>query len=292
MSKTDLVQPQDWWRALPRPQWKTLDRVEVASDWFEVYKLPNQVFAIYEPHHFQEVISFLVIGSEKALLVDTGMGIKNIKAVVEELTKLPLLVVNTHTHFDHIGDNWRFDVVHVLDELSAKDRLGQTFSVHQNLPELADNFVPKAFHYDQMGTIDLANFAIQPGRFQPIQEGHVFDLGDRQFRVIATPGHSPDSLMLVNDVEKMVFTGDTFYPASLYAHFYGSFDVYRQTLHRVAKQFADYQLYCSHNEPLRPGQLLVAAAEAFDQIAEGAADFEIDGDGLKKYQFSDFAVIA
>lgn len=287
----DLVQPQNWWSALPRPQYAQLERIAVDSDWFEVYQLPNRVLAIYEPHHFQEVISFLILGSERALLVDTGMGIKNIRAVVEELTGLPLLVVNTHTHFDHIGDNWRFDLVHVLDEPSAHERLSQTFDVQQDLPELADNFTAEAFHYDQMETIDVTNFQIKPSQFQSISEGYIFDLGDRQFRVIATPGHSPDSLMLVSDAEKIVFTGDTFYPASLYAHFYGSFETYRQTLHRVASEFADYQLYCSHNEPLRSGQSLVAAAEAFDQIAAGEARFVIDSEGLKKYQFADFAVI-
>ena len=119
----------------------------------------------------------------------------------------------------------------------------------------------------------------------------MFDLGNRQFRVIATPGHSPDSLMLVCDQEKLLFTGDTFYPASLYAHFYGSFETYRQTLHRVAAEFSDYQLYCSHNEPLRSGKSLAVAAEAFDKIAADEIEYQIEGDGFKKYQFEDFAVI-
>lgn len=287
----DLVQPQNWWQALPRPQYAKLPRVKVNSDWFEVYQLPGQIFAIYEPHHFQEVISFLVIGSEKALLIDTGMGIKNIKAVVEELTKLPLVIVNTHTHFDHIGDNWRFESVHVLDEPSALERLTQTFDVHQDLPELTDNFTAEAFNYPHMETIDFENFSIKPGKFTPIKEGHVFDLGNRQFRIIATPGHSPDSIMLADDAAKILFTGDTFYPASLYAHFYGSFEIYRQTLHRVAEEFNDYQLCCSHNEPLQSGSMLTAAAAAFDQIASGEAKYEINNDGLKKYQFDGFAVI-
>lgn len=292
MTKQDnVVQPSQWWQVLPRPQWRELPRVQVKSDWFEVYQLLHQIFAIYEPHHFQEVMSFLVIGSTKAMLVDTGMGIKNIKAVVEELTDLPLVVVNTHTHFDHIGDNWRFDLVHVLDEPSAKERLSQTFDVGQDILELKDNFIPEAFHYDKMETIDLDNFQIKPCRFKTIKEGHVFDLGNRQFRVVATPGHSPDSIMLVCDEEKLVFVGDTFYPASLYAHFYGSFETYRQTLHRVATEFSDYQLFCSHNEALRPGRSLAEAAKAFDQIASGEARFVSDESGLKKYQFDDFAVI-
>lgn len=288
----DLVLPTNWYDALPRQTYSELERVEVRSDWFEVYKLPNRVYAIYEPHHFQEVISFLVIGSQKALLIDTGMGMKNIKPVIDELTNLPLLVVNTHTHFDHIGNNWRFEAVHVFDEPSALSRLSKGLDIRaENLSELKDNFEPDAFHYDNLSSIDYANFKIKPCNFIPIASGHVFNLGDREFRVIHTPGHSPDSIMLASDAEKILFTGDTIYPASMYAHFYNTLDIYHQTVKQLVTEFSDYQLYCSHNEPLRSGKLLADVALAFDRIVAGQADFLIDETGLRKYQFDGFAII-
>ena len=288
----DLVLPTNWYDALPRQTYSELERVEVGSDWFEVYKLPNRVYAIYEPHHFQEVISFLVIGSQKAMLVDTGMGMKNIKPVIDELTSLPLIVVNTHTHFDHIGNNWRFETVHVFNEPSALSRLSKGLDIRaENLSELKDNFEPDAFHYDNLSSIDYANFKIKPCDFTPIEAGHVFDLGDRQFRVIHTPGHSPDSIMLASDAEKVLFTGDTIYPASMYAHFYNTLDIYHRTVKQVAAEFSSYQLYCSHNEPLRPGTMLTEVARAFDEIVGGEVDFESDSTGLKKYQFDGFAII-
>ena len=49
------------------------------------------------------------------MLFDTGMGIGNIQAVVAGLTKLPVSVVNSHTHNDHVGDNWRFSDVYGMD---------------------------------------------------------------------------------------------------------------------------------------------------------------------------------
>ena len=70
----DAVQPDAWYEALPRPQYATLEAVEQPDPWFSVYRLPHDVYAIYEPGHFQEVISYLVLGGEKALLIDTGMG--------------------------------------------------------------------------------------------------------------------------------------------------------------------------------------------------------------------------
>src|SRR5712664_3378070 len=69
----------EWCRALPRPEYKTLDRVSITDPWFEVYKVAPGVFAIYEPHQSEEVISYLIIGHKQAVLFDTGMGISDIR---------------------------------------------------------------------------------------------------------------------------------------------------------------------------------------------------------------------
>jgi hypothetical protein len=64
----------DWCRALPRPEYKTFERVSISDPWFEVYKPAQGVFAIYEPHQAEETISYLIIGEKRALLFDTGHG--------------------------------------------------------------------------------------------------------------------------------------------------------------------------------------------------------------------------
>src|SRR5256886_15607558 len=98
----------EWCRALPRPEYKVLQRVPISDPWFEVYKVAPAVFAIYEPHQSEEVISYLIVGDKRAALFDTGMGISDLKKVTSELTRLPMLVLNSHTHNDHVGDHWRF----------------------------------------------------------------------------------------------------------------------------------------------------------------------------------------
>ena len=110
-----FAQQSEWCKNLPRAAYGKLERVPTADNWFEVYKIRPGVFAIYEPHQLEEVISYLVIGKDKALLLDTGMGISNIQAVVAALTKLPVSVVNSHTHNDHVGDNWRFSDIYGMD---------------------------------------------------------------------------------------------------------------------------------------------------------------------------------
>lgn len=104
-----------WCRALPRPQYKSLQRVAVNDTWFEVYRVAPRVFAIYEPHQSEEAISFLIVGDNRALLWDTGLGIGNLKGVTAELTRLPVAVLNSHTHDDHVGDNWQFDTIYSMD---------------------------------------------------------------------------------------------------------------------------------------------------------------------------------
>ena len=109
------AQQAEWCKKLPRPGYSKLERVANADPWFEVYKIRPGVFAIYEPHQAEEVISYLIVGGDRALLFDTGMGISNIQAVVAGLTKLPVSVVNSHTHNDHVGDNWRFNDIYGMD---------------------------------------------------------------------------------------------------------------------------------------------------------------------------------
>ena len=65
----------NWWDKLPRPEWSEFERIDQDQEWFEVYRVADGVFAIYEPGQFEEVISFLITGEDRALLFDTGLGI-------------------------------------------------------------------------------------------------------------------------------------------------------------------------------------------------------------------------
>jgi hypothetical protein len=102
----------NWWDALPRPAWSEFEKVAESQGWFEVYRIRPGLFAIYEPGQFEEVISYLAVGEEKALLFDSGLGIGDMKAVVSELTELAPIVVNSHTHYDHVGGNHQFSNVY------------------------------------------------------------------------------------------------------------------------------------------------------------------------------------
>ncbi len=78
----------------------------MGSDWFATRQLDDDVFLIGEPPH---VNSFLVVGDERAALIDSGLGVDRIRPVAESLTDRPIEVVNTHYHWDHSGGNEEFE---------------------------------------------------------------------------------------------------------------------------------------------------------------------------------------
>ena len=183
--------PADWCRPLPRPEYKNLERVPVSDPWFEVYKPATDVFAIYEPHQAEETIGYLIVGEKRALLFDTGMGISDIKKVTAELTKLPIVVINSHTHDDHVGGNWEFDTVYGMDtEFTRKNAQGSREDAQEEItPDQICGALPKGIRREGL-------------RDSPVEDREVYsrwrtlDLGGRTIEVIATPGHTPDAISL------------------------------------------------------------------------------------------------
>lgn len=82
LTSSVAAQQADWCKNLPRPAYSKLERIPTADPWFEVYRIRPGIFAIYEPRQLEEVISYLVVGNDRAVLFDTGMGIGNIQEVV------------------------------------------------------------------------------------------------------------------------------------------------------------------------------------------------------------------
>src|SRR2546425_9551068 len=91
-----------WCDRPPRQGYESLERTRVSSPWFSVYRVEPGVYAVYEPHQFQEVISYLILGSKQALLFDTGMGMAGLRPLIGGLTRLPVVVLHSHTHHDPI----------------------------------------------------------------------------------------------------------------------------------------------------------------------------------------------
>ena len=116
---------------------------------------------------------FLLTGSERALLIDSGMNVRNVREIAESLTDLPVSLLNTHADRDHIGSNAEFDA----------------FYMH---PAEEGNY-----RRHGMG-----------GTILPVREGDVLDLGGRELGIIHLPGHTPGSIAVLDVSARVLISGD------------------------------------------------------------------------------------
>ena len=277
-----------WWDELPLPEWAAFERVDVGSGWFEVYRLEDDLFAIYEPGQFELVISYLIVGREQALLFDTGLGIGDIRDIVGQLTDEDVIVLNSHSHYDHVGGNHRFEQILGLDNAYTKQNAtGST-------PEAVAEFIGQGWVWKPFPAgFDASTWRTRPWTVARIvQEGDRIDLGGRVLEILETPGHAPDAICLLDRENRTLFTGDTFYLAPLYAHLPGSDpDAYRASAARLAALAPEVDtLVTAHNVPFAKSRYLVAMHDAFERIAAGEADFART-DGNREYSFEDFSII-
>ncbi|HEV2400389.1 MAG TPA: MBL fold metallo-hydrolase [Candidatus Sulfotelmatobacter sp.] len=256
----------DWCRALPRPEYKSLERVRVSNAWFEVYKPAPNVFAIYEPHQAEETIGYLILGQKRAILFDTGMGISDVKKVVGELTNLPIVVLNSHTHDDHVGGNWEFDTIYSMDtDFSRQNARGSREDAQAEItPDQICGTLPSGF--------DAEAYQTRPWKITKyIHDGERIDLGGRAIEVIATPGHTPDAISLFDRGNGLLFTGDTYYPAPIWLFRPETdLDAYSRSIRRLAALAPKVKIVLgAHNLPVAKTTVLAELVGAFDSVRAG-----------------------
>jgi glyoxylase-like metal-dependent hydrolase (beta-lactamase superfamily II) len=277
----------DWCKKLPRPDYANLKRVPSPDPWFEVYEIRPGVFAIYEPRQAEEVISYLILGGKSALLFDTGLGIGDIKRVTDSLTKLPITVVNSHTHNDHVGDNWEFSSVAGMDTAftrnSAKGSRADAQSELDSGNVCGD--LPKGF--------DAKSYTTKPWKITKwIHDGSKFDLGDRTIEVIATPGHTPDAISLLDRANGLLFTGDSYYGGPIYLY-RPETDVaaYEHSMTKLVALAPHLKLLLpAHNAPAADPAVLPKVVVAFRQVIGGKKSPITNGTNFE-YVFDGFSFL-
>lgn len=161
----------------------------------------------------QGVRFFLITGTERALLLDTGFGGPDLPACIADITDLPLTVVLTHGDMDHTGGLNHFDTAHA--HVAELPRL-------QGIAESGITLIP-------------------------VEEGHVFDLGGVRLRVLHTPGHTPGSICLLDEEHRVLFSGDTVSHGPVFLFGPGrELDVYAETLARLDGLGSFDAVYCCH----------------------------------------------
>lgn len=280
-SAQDAADKPAWCTQMPRPEYAKLERVPLDDTWFEVYRVARDTFAIYEPHQSEETIGYLILGTTRALLFDTGMGIGDLKALTGRLTKLPIVVLNSHTHDDHVGNNWQFSTVYGMDtEFTRQNAKGSRADAQAEIaPGEVCGTLPAGF--------DRSAYATRPWTIAKwMHDGDQIDLGGRMLEIVATPGHTPDSITLFDRANGLLFTGDSYYPGTIWIYRPETdLAAYGNSVRRLAALEVQVKMVLgAHNVPVAAPQVLGELAAAFAKMQAGQVEPKPAGTGKVIYQ--------
>lgn len=160
----------------------------------------------YEIDIFDTGSVFLLVGDTRAMVIDTGIGIGDLKSAIEKITDKPYFVVMTHGHGDHTGGAGQFDSYY----MSEKDYPLFDVVCGMDMRRGYSAIFPKKYpdrYYAYDPETDITDLHHIPERL-PMTDGQVFDLGNRNIIAYECPGHTPGSMVLLDEATRTLFAGD------------------------------------------------------------------------------------
>lgn len=251
------------------------------DSWFEVEIIDSHTYVISEYKHWEETHCYLLCGTNRAVLIDTGLGVANIKKIVDSLTSLPIIVLTTHVHWDHIGGHKYFDTI-AVHELE-REWLSVEFPI--TLQIVKRNLMCKPCDFPE--DFDLDTYQIYQGVPQKVfKDGDYINLGNRTLMVIHTPGHSPGHCCFYELERNYLYSGDLIYCGCLDA-FYPTTDpqLFRQSVKRVLSLKIN-RILPAHHQLAVPVDIVNRIAKAFDSLED--SNKLIQGNGI--FDFGDFQI--
>ncbi|MGI5852076.1 MAG: MBL fold metallo-hydrolase [Caldicoprobacterales bacterium] len=185
---------------------------------------------------------FLLAGTEKALLIDSGRNTPNAKEIAESITKLPIALLNTHADPDHISGNSGFD----------------TFYMH---PDEEDLYRA----HDGSGII------------LPVKNNDIIDLGNRPLKIISIPGHTPGSIAILDINSRVLIAGDSVQDGHIFMFKeHRNMSLYVESLNKLSQYVGEFDtIYPSHGSfPVYP-ELIARLIEGAEQIIDGTVEGEV-----------------
>ncbi len=261
---------KNWCNQPLRPEFSNFNEIKTQHPWFKVYAGGDGVFAIAEPYNFQEVISYLIIGTERNILFDTGMGMDRISEVVKQLSPLPVIVINSHTHYDHIGGNTEFETIYAVDTTYTRKFSAEGWP-HDRVKQ---EVTREGFCFEKLPDLDTAAYFVKPYQDKIkkfIADGDTINLGNRTIEVWQVPGHTPDCVALLDRAAGYLWTGDMYYEATIWLFFDGTdLDAYETSIARFAALAPKLSsVFPAHNKPTALPSHLVDLQKAFGSIRSG-----------------------
>lgn len=192
-------------------------------------------------------LMYLVIGKDRAMLVDTGMGIGNLKEFIGDITNLPIIVVNTHGHPDHAGGNSNFDKVFLCER--DMDIMKEMCTEEYRISDIR-----KILGEENPLFIELSKAIIINKSYEIINLsiGQIIDIGGRSFEVLHIPGHTPGSICFLNSKEKVMFTGDSIIATDVWMYLPHSVSLkeYNKALKKIKEREQEFEVLFPGHYPI------------------------------------------
>ena len=291
-----------------------LDQIsKAAGGWFRVREVASGVWLLGEPPH---VNTWLVVGSTGAALIDSGLGVRPIRPLVEAITSLPILVLNTHSHFDHIGGNHEFGHILIHPDgvpIVAKDVPKEILAEYIEYAEKMESALPAYIDSDRSFFFSLAP-ADEPRPFPfkgqdtawkipgskangVLSDGYTVDLGGRELKVIATPGHSPDHVAFLLEPDGLLFAGDAISTGAIYLQWPESnVNDFSTSTKRLAELVPDIRAVLVHHWvryatlPLFLRDVAEGAQDLLDGNVEFRLNHDCSGQLVREALFKEFSI--
>lgn len=230
------------------------------SDWFTINRIDANTYIISEYRHWEETHCYLLNGSERSLLIDTGLGICDIYDEVRKLTGKPVTAVATHIHWDHIGGHKYF-----LDFYAHKNELNWLNGEFPLSMEQIKAMVVDRCELPEDYDVSRYDF-FQGTPVKVLEDSEIIDIGDRRIQVLHTPGHSPGHMCFWEKDRGYLFTGDLVYKDMLFAY-YPSTDpeAYLVSLEKVSALPVKCVFPAHHSLDIQP-EILIRMRGAFQQL--------------------------
>jgi len=276
-----------WPHSEPRLMNAGFKKMNAKSDWFEIYRINTLTYAILEPKHIEEVISYLIIGERQAVLFDSGMGIADIRAEVSALTKLPIIVINSHSHYDHIGGNHLFDEIWSFQNEFENSRIRKGYANAE-----CRKYMSEGSYIDLPSDIDLNTFFVPGTRITKyLHHQETIDLGGRILTVHHTPGETPGAISLYDDLYNIFFTGDLLHPGGMWLYQTESnWNEFVSSIDYLGTKVNDIKFICpAHNEFCVKPEFVVDVKQAITQINNHTATGIIK-EKFKAFDFTGFSI--
>ena len=230
------------------------------NDWFTINEIDKDTYVISEYRHWEETHCYLLNGTKRSLLIDTGLGICNISEVISELTDKPVTAIATHIHWDHIGGHKYYPDFYAHE--AELDWLNGGFP--QPLETIKEYAVDRCELPTDFQINEYKFFQGKPTKI--LHGGEHIDLGGRMVAVIHTPGHAPGHMCFWEANTGYLFTGDLVYKDTLTAWFPSTDPkAYLKSLETVSALPAKRVFPAHHSLDIQP-ELLTRMRKAFREL--------------------------